>query len=558
MNFALDVIAKASIVFMGAAVLSMILRRASASARHAVWLLAIASAMALPFVAAFVPRLELPVLPQASTSVKFLPADAQTAAVATLERGLKPSTTYLTATWPRIAAGLWVIGAAFLLLRVLIGAVAVRRLAKSASGSADVPWQALITQLSNSLSISRPVRLLFSDAQVSPMTWGMRSHTILLPSAAMHWSADRRRLVLAHELAHVKRNDGMIQVFIQMVCSIYWFNPLVWYAAHRVRIERERACDDQVLNLGAVAEDYADHLVQIVRGLRARQPLSFAAVSMAQPSQLETRLVSILDSHARRRSLSRLALTFLCALMGLLTISIAKIGVTAAVPLPPVPIVATAFVVPEPVAKPKPAPPQRTHIGDSSRVQTSNVTPPQVIGSSAPLYTNEALAARVEGTVTLEASVDIAGKVSVLRVVKALGYGLDERAIQAVLTWSFSPALKDGMPVQAITQIEVDFKIPPEGPFRVGAEVRPPSIIDRVEPQYTDEARDAHLRGTVVLQAIIRKDGTVDIQRIVHSLGLGLDESAITALKQWRFQPGTKNGVPVDVSLNIEVNFNLK
>jgi TonB family protein len=96
------------------------------------------------------------------------------------------------------------------------------------------------------------------------------------------------------------------------------------------------------------------------------------------------------------------------------------------------------------------------------------------------------------------------------------------------------------------------------GVFRVGGGVSPPTVISRVEPQYSEEARKARYQGTVVLEAIVRRDGTVDIQRVVRSLGFGLDENAIQALKQWRFRPGTKNGVPVDVSLNIEVNFNLR
>jgi len=85
----------------------------------------------------------------------------------------------------------------------------------------------------------------------------------------------------------------------------------------------------------------------------------------------------------------------------------------------------------------------------------------------------------------------------------------------------------------------------------------PPVVLQRVEPQYSEEARKARYQGTVVLEVIIRKDGTVDIQRIVRSLGFGLDENAIQALKQWRFRPGMCNGVPVDVSLNIEINFQL-
>jgi len=122
----------------------------------------------------------------------------------------------------------------------------------------------------------------------------------------------------------------------------------------------------------------------------------------------------------------------------------------------------------------------------------------------------------------------------------------------------FSPALKDGAPVAAITQIEVDFKKLPPETFRIGGDVRPPTVVSRVEPDYTYEARDAHYQGTVVLEAKIRKDGSVEIMRVVHSVGYGLDESAIEALKQWVFRPATKNGQAVDVVLNIEVNFNLR
>jgi protein TonB len=96
------------------------------------------------------------------------------------------------------------------------------------------------------------------------------------------------------------------------------------------------------------------------------------------------------------------------------------------------------------------------------------------------------------------------------------------------------------------------------GPFRVGGGVSPPTIVSRVEPQYSEEARKARYQGTVVLEAIVKKDGTVDILRVVRSLGFGLDENAIQALKQWRFRPGMRNGIPVDVALNIEVNFNLR
>ena len=96
------------------------------------------------------------------------------------------------------------------------------------------------------------------------------------------------------------------------------------------------------------------------------------------------------------------------------------------------------------------------------------------------------------------------------------------------------------------------------GVFRVGGGVTPPTVLSRIEPVYSEEARKAKYQGVVVLSAIVRKDGSIEILKVVRSLGLGLDENAIRALKGWRFRPGMKGGKPVDVALNIEVNFSLR
>ncbi len=96
------------------------------------------------------------------------------------------------------------------------------------------------------------------------------------------------------------------------------------------------------------------------------------------------------------------------------------------------------------------------------------------------------------------------------------------------------------------------------GVFEVGGGVNPPSIAYRREPIYSEDARKAQHEGTVVLEAIVRKDGSVEILRVVQGLGLGLDENAMEALKEWRFSPATRQGVPVDVAVNIEINFTLR
>jgi len=100
------------------------------------------------------------------------------------------------------------------------------------------------------------------------------------------------------------------------------------------------------------------------------------------------------------------------------------------------------------------------------------------------------------------------------------------------------------------------------GPYRLGTTaaggITNPTVIYRVEPQYSEDARKARYQGNVTLEAIVHKDGSVEIVRVVRPAGYGLDENAQKALKQWKFRPAMKNGQPVDVVLNVEVNFNLR
>ena len=96
------------------------------------------------------------------------------------------------------------------------------------------------------------------------------------------------------------------------------------------------------------------------------------------------------------------------------------------------------------------------------------------------------------------------------------------------------------------------------GIYQVGGGVSEPVVISQVQPEYSEEARKARYEGVVTLDAIIHKDGSIQILRVLRSLGFGLDEKAIEALEQWRFRPGMLNGEPVAVSMNIAVTFNLR
>jgi TonB family protein len=95
------------------------------------------------------------------------------------------------------------------------------------------------------------------------------------------------------------------------------------------------------------------------------------------------------------------------------------------------------------------------------------------------------------------------------------------------------------------------------GVYRIGDGVSAPSLLTKVEPEYSEEARKAKYQGVVVLYVEVDASGRAANMRVIHGLGLGLDEKAMEAVKQWRFRPGMKDGKPVRVAAQIEVSFRL-
>ena len=96
------------------------------------------------------------------------------------------------------------------------------------------------------------------------------------------------------------------------------------------------------------------------------------------------------------------------------------------------------------------------------------------------------------------------------------------------------------------------------GPYRPGAGITPPSILREVKPDYTEDARRRGINGDVELEIIVRSDGTVADVRLLRGLGAGLDQRAIDAVRQWRFTPARRFGTPVDVIVEVAVEFRLR
>lgn len=305
---------KATLVMaVAAGVNAVIGRRLSAATRHLAWvsvvavLLLPAAAMVLPHWQVDVPGPDAPAIAEHAVPVNT-PAAVDPVASNHPSPALHPNqeagpllsgaplsrAPWPGMTWSRVVFGGYLAGLVLLLLRLVADWLQARRIVAGASEITDGRWTSLLGESSTR------VRLLRTTAITMPMAVHAGGPAILIPAAADGWSADRRRAVLRHELAHVVRRDCATQALTALASALYWPHPGVWWIARRIRAERELACDDRVLAGGTDAREYAEHLLEIAYAT-GRPAGPRLAVAMASRSQLEGRMLAVLDA-ARNRT----------------------------------------------------------------------------------------------------------------------------------------------------------------------------------------------------------------------------------------------------------------
>jgi len=297
---------------------------------------------------------------------------------------------------------IWAIGCMLLLLRAAFGVMNLARLTRTATPAGD---------------------FLVSNRVSSPLTWGTLRPVVLLPSYTEAWSGDKRAVVLRHERVHIERRDWLSQLFAQLVTAVFWFHPLAWLASARLRQEAELATDDLVLASGAESSDYAAQLLEVAKHVHRGVPNGAVAVTMVRSSALTERITAILDVarvRARTGRVLRSAIMAACLCSVLLLGACASRGVYK---------VGGAITAPVPLTK------------------------------SEPEYTEQARRAKYQGTVTLTLVINKQGKPAKVSVLKSLGMGLDEKAVESIQKWNFKPGTKNGKPVAVQATIEVNFRL---------------------------------------------------------------------------------------------------
>lgn len=215
----------------------------------------------------------------------------------------------------------WALVALALVSRLLYGAWSVHRIVRRAQPLEALAWRTPLYQIADRLGLDTTPRLLRSQDVKMPFASGLFASTIVLPAESDGWSAERQSAVLIHELGHVRRHDLIGHALGRIASALYWFHPLVWTAARRLRAESERACDDLALALGARPSEYAEHLLDIVTCVRDHATPS-VALALAQQKEFEGRMLAILNPELRRAGPSRLQAVSLAGGLALLALAV--------------------------------------------------------------------------------------------------------------------------------------------------------------------------------------------------------------------------------------------
>jgi TonB family protein len=458
-------------------------------------------------------------IPEASTAIT-----AATAAADSRPSGLD------AALW------VWALGAALALARLAGGSWYVRHLARRSSSEAGATWSRLLEEVRAGYGIGRAVRLAVTNREGLLATFGTISPTVLVPHDATGWSADRVRIVLLHELAHVRRGDWLVQVFAESVRAIFWFNPIFWIACARLRRESECACDDEVLAAGMRPDRYAEHLVEIARGNRdARMPWA-AVVPMARQSTLEGRVTAMLNPVLDRRAPSRMAVIGASALV------ITAVVLTAALRLA---AQGNALTVEGKVFDTSGGvlPGVEVTLEDGNKIKWPATTDREGGFKFEPVGAgNYVLEASLPGFKSLRHEfVLAAGRRAPQNITLQVG-SLEETIRVTAKRPAPAAANQPAQPVRV----------------RMGGNIKQPMKVLDVRPIYPESMRAAGLEGVVPMEAIIGVDGGVLSVRVVSAqVAPDFAAAATTAVKQWRFTPTLLNGVPVEVQMAVSVSFGL-
>jgi TonB family protein len=538
------------------------LRRRSAALRHWLWATAIVCAAALPVLAPIAPtwpaRLAYLSITASSTDRTQSRVDGSTADTSTppptpvtgSRAGAAVDPATIANSGPRLAAFAAALPSSMRLIRAIYIAGVALNLCVLCAGLGRLAWLAtrarrlrhgpsvaMAHAVAREYGVRRAITMLESDHPSLLMTWGHLHPKVLLPASAAHWSEARLRIVLGHELAHIRRSDWATQLIAEVVRCCYWFNPLLWIACRRLRVESEQACDDMVLRAGIDGPVYARHVLELAREHGASHRALAAARAMAvEGSELTRRIDAMLNPRLDRTPITRAARLGIAVALFLITLPVAGLGARQ-------PASRLSGVITDPsgtvVAN-----------ADVSLTDTQTQTSRQATSDARGYFEYAGLAVgdyfvevQVPGFAPRKLPVRIESGEQTQRNIR-LRLGSVTETI--VVAGAGRPRMDAG---------DTGRQAEPAASRVSGRTIDPPTVVTRVLPDYPGRLHDAGVRGSVTLEGVIGKDGAVTNLEVLPPANEELARATLDAVRQWRYEPTRLHGVPVDVTISITVDF---
>ncbi len=460
------------------------------------------------------------------------------------------------------SGAIWIAGMVIGLGLLLVGLLRLRWLAAGARRVEDARWIALADDVAREYGLRRPVTLLHTEHPTLLVTWGVFRPNVLVPLAARDWSPDRIRIVLGHELAHVRRHDWLVQMAAELLRAVYWFNPLLWIACSRLRRESEHACDDAVLNLGVQGTEYASELVDLARTFSRHRAVWSPAPAMARPSSLERRVSFMLNTRLNRAPVSRSAGVVAAVVLVSITLPIAGFR---------------AFAQTGPASLSGSTVDAIGHVLPDCPIVISNVQSKEKYQTRSDSAAHFDFARLPAGEYLIEAEMPgmTASERLTLRAGERLRHDVALQLGSLVETININdtpppppppaPSARSGSaqiappapppPPQppsrdrAISEPDVD----PCSQSPVGGCITQPAKIHDVKPVYPPNRRGSNVK--LELETRIGTDGFVKDVSAVAPADAEFVNAAAEAVRQWRFTQTRLDGVPVEVRMRVHVRF---
>jgi beta-lactamase regulating signal transducer with metallopeptidase domain len=611
MTTAVAVIVDTSIVSALALVICRLLHRRPAALRHAMLAAALAVAAAVPLLEAVLPRWEIALLPAASQAASSGVALSSEPVVVSAGVGVTEVADASMLTWRETLLGIWALGFLVVILGLLIGLGRLMVMTRRCRPIESSVWREQAAALSAQLALPKVV-VLESHACTPLLTWGLLTPRIIVPAGAALWTAARIESVLAHEVAHIARRDWAVQIAAQIVCAVYWFNPLVWMTTRRMRDESEQACDDAVLRRGVNPADYASHLLAVARQVLAGGHRWASAPAIVNSSSLERRIAAMLNSSRRRESLT--AAAGMLTLLAVFAVAAPVVAVTLTEPVQSmmiVPEVARDVALAAPTTVPAPAPnaavaPVRLRravpraaapiaaapppavqapasLSGSLRDASGAVLPgvqvtvANIAGASYPVVSDGngrfllrnipparyQLTARLPGFRSIVETVDLSGG-GEQQISLTMQVGSIQETISVVCGAGAAVVPRSAAPLLAFDRRRMTpalFAFPQAAqlPVRVGGQIAAPRQVSRVAPTCPPGGGNY----VVILEVTIGADGSVrDIVTLRPATSDAQTgpfvQAAMEAVSQWQYTPTRLNNVPIPVIMTVTVQFSSK